>query len=232
LFVFATAAFTGLSWWVFSSQLGEMQKVYGPVSEQATAATSAAKTARDALTKAQRAFVFEKDIFYGPITKDGKKIWRGAFRWENSGLTPTKNATIIFGCMAFPGFPSIADPYVLVAKLPGDMSHVSRNFPPKDIGVGGECEFVNDELLKAKNRESTEYSIAQVTYTDIFDITHVTRFCEIAYNIEGDVAAFGPIIVTGAPCVRYNCADEECKKEDDEPNFPLERLKEGVPSAR
>ena len=33
--VAATALFTGLAWWVFKGQLAEMQRVYGPVSEQA-----------------------------------------------------------------------------------------------------------------------------------------------------------------------------------------------------
>ncbi len=49
-----TVLFTGLSWWAFRSQLDEMKKVYGPVSEQADAAKKAADAtvrAADAATK-------------------------------------------------------------------------------------------------------------------------------------------------------------------------------------
>jgi hypothetical protein len=225
--VAATVLFTGLSWWAFHEQISEIKKVYGPIKDQADAAKQSAQTASDALTKAQRSFVFEKDIFYGVITKNGKKIWRGAFRWQNSGLTPTKNADVSFSCMSVQGFPTVVDPYTLVevATRSGASWRISQTFPPKDVRVAGECEFMNGELLKAQRREYTQYSMVQVTYTDIFDISHTTRFCEFAYDVEGDVEGFtGNIVVTGAPCVRYNCADDECKKEDAEPNLPPEKL--------
>lgn len=215
-------------------QLDEMTRVYAPIHQQADAATSAANTARDALTKAQRAFVFQKDIFYGDTTKNGKRIWRGAFRWENSGLTPTKNADVEFVCAGLPGATSVADPYAML-KLPNIASAIfktSQTFPPKDPRVAGQCEFFNDELVKSQAHEITLYEIAQITYTDIFDINHVTRFCQYIYSIEGKVAEFGNILVTGTPCIRYNCADEECKKEDAEPNLSDERLKSFRPSSQ
>jgi hypothetical protein len=48
LFVFATALFTGLSWWVFSGQLTEMKQVYKPIRQQAD-------ITRDAMIASSRA---------------------------------------------------------------------------------------------------------------------------------------------------------------------------------
>jgi len=49
-FVFATAVFTGLAWWVFRGQLDEMKKAYGPLEQQA-------KIATDSLIAANRAWM-------------------------------------------------------------------------------------------------------------------------------------------------------------------------------
>ena len=207
--VAATAVFTGLAWLVFKEQLGEMQRAYGPISEQAVAATSAAKTASDALTKAQRPFVYQKSIWYRPFTKDGKKAWRGLIEWENSGLTPTKTATFELVCptLPFPLGTGLIDPYAL-KRLMAEQKKIGRIFQilaPKQSKFGGQCEFLSDEMAKVKNGIATTYIIGQVTYDDIFNISHITRHCEYIYQIEGDPAAFTSIEVSGISCARHNC---------------------------
>lgn len=205
-----------LQYWVYTRQAGIMNKQ-----------ASIAETQNTIASAAQRAFVFEKDVLYSDITVDGRRIWRAAFRWDNSGQTPSKNASVKFVCTGLPGSMSIADPYAIlrITSVAKSVFEVAQTFPPREPKIAGECEFFNDELLKAQKHEITLYKIAEVTYTDVFDVPHIARHCEIMYSIEGDVAGFGNIIVTGSPCIRYNCTDDECKKEDAEPNLPPERLK-------
>jgi hypothetical protein len=57
LFVFATALFTGLSWWVFSGQLTEMKQVYKPIKEQAD-------ITRDAMIASSRAWLAPRNAFF------------------------------------------------------------------------------------------------------------------------------------------------------------------------
>jgi hypothetical protein len=229
-FLAASAAAIGVFYQanIFSLQLTEMQKAYGPIKDSAIAATNSANTARDALLKAQRPFVYQKSVWYRAFIKDGKKLWRGIVEWENSGLTPTKIANFELVCPHLDiGKGIIADPYALkiIPNSVNNTIRVSAILAPKQTKFGGQCEFAADELLNAQNGTSTQYIIGQVTYTDIFDVTHITRYCEYIYHIGGDVAGFGNIEVSGNSCVRHNCADEECEKEDKEPNLPAEKLK-------
>jgi len=195
------------------------------IQRTAAAAINSANTARDGLVKAQRPFIYEKSIWYRAFIKDDKKAWRAIMEWENSGLTPTKTAFFELSCASIPfGRGIVVDPYAL-KKMPGtNIIRVSAILAPKQAKFGGQCEFFGDELLKAQRGESTQYLIGQVNYTDIFDVRHLTRFCEFIYHIGGDVAGYGNIEVSSNSCVRHNCADEECAKEDAEPNLPPEKL--------
>jgi len=89
----------------------------------------------------------------------------------------------------------LVDPYALkkVPFIPKDkIIHVSTILGPKQSKFGGQCEFTPDDLVKIQNMVATQYIIAEVTYGDIFEQSHITRFCEIIIHISGNVPGFDP----------------------------------------
>jgi hypothetical protein len=192
----------------------------------AGAARSSATTAHDALVKAQRPFVYQKSVWYRAFIKDGQKLWRGIVEWENSGLTPTKVANFELDCPFIRAGNAIADPYALkkLSRITKKATRVSAILAPRQTKFGGQCEFTAEELVNAQQGITTQYIVGQVSYIDIFGVSHITRYCEYLYHIGGDVSGFGNIEVSGNSCIRHNCADEECEKEDAEPNLPPEKL--------
>jgi hypothetical protein len=229
----ATVVAAGIGDWFFYGQREEMAKAYEPLKVSSDAAKTSAQAAKDALEKAQRPFLYESMINFRAF-KQGDAIWFGAaVQWENSGNTPTTKAEFELTCPSIPG-PGISgkfnivDPYALKKHIATRQGTIRSTFilGPNQKKYGGQCEFPVDDMVAAQSGKRTQYFIGQVKYTDIFGNDHTTRYCEYIYGIEGDVAGGGNTVLVNGPCLRHNCADEQCTKEDQEPELTPERLKE------
>jgi hypothetical protein len=180
------------------------------------------------LRSGQRGFAFVKEANWLATMRGGKIFWWALPNWENSGNTPITSVDFQLACPSIEGgAENIADPYALkrFTDLTGKTNRVSGQIGPKQSKFGGNCEFTVDDVKSIQASERTQYVIAQAKYFDVYGDSHVTRFCERVHNVRGDVNAIQNIQVAGIPCVRYNCSDEDCAKEDREPDLSPEKLK-------
>jgi hypothetical protein len=105
------------------------------------------------------------------------------------------------------------------------ISKLSVEIGPKQTKFGGNCEFSVEDFKRIQNDQKTQYIIGQASYTDIYGDRHITRYCERIYLIKGNLGTADPKIeVANVPCIRHNCSDEECGKEDAEPNLSFDQL--------
>ena len=231
----ATVVVAGIGDYFFYGQREEMVKAYEPLRASAKAAEISAQAAKNALEKAQRPFLYEKEINFRAFKKGDAIWWGAAVQWENTGNTPAVKADYELACPSLPSVPGKymhSDPYLLKTKIPTRQGIIKTSFllGPQQKKFGGQCEFTSDEILAVQSLTRTQYFISQVRYIDIFGNSHITRYCEYVYSVEGNVSAGSNLIVANGPCIRHNCADEQCAKEDAEPDLTAQRLRELTPS--
>jgi hypothetical protein len=182
----------------------------------------------DTTRASQRGFAYVKGTPWGQFKKGDQLFWRWLIEWENSGNTPIKLVNFALACpaMNIPGGPYIADPYTIKRRpnIQKNQTIISVILGPKQSSFGGQCEFPTEQVSKIQSGATTQYIVGEATYTDIFGQKHVTRYCNYVMNVTGDPSATSNIQVSSGPCIRHNCSDEECAKEDAEPNLPPEKL--------
>jgi hypothetical protein len=176
----------------------------------------------------QRGFAYVKSVWWRPYIRNDKLVWWGLLEWENSGNTPIQPVFIELNCPSVEGGGElVGDPYAIL-RLPSvaaRTSHISVQIGPKQTKFGGQCEFSVEDFQRIQNKLKTQYVIGQARYVDIYGESHTTRFCERIYLIKGNLSiAETSMEVASIPCVRHNCSDEECAREDAEPNLLPERL--------
>ncbi|MGO9272204.1 MAG: hypothetical protein ACLQOO_18565 [Terriglobia bacterium] len=201
--------------WVYWGQLREMRK-------STDAATKAANTSRDALTKGQRAFIyFSHTIAPTAVVPDPKTMritnWEFSVPFGNSGETPTRRASmhvnVYASKQALPdnfGFPEIG---AFIKQL--------ITVGPKEQTATGRLITTSDKIKAVQDGKGHLYLYGWCTYKDVFqdpgDIPHVTKFCYELDNWGGN-----PFSALGLPvrnssfwvsCPQHNCTDEECKDE-------------------
>jgi hypothetical protein len=187
------------------------------------------------LRSGQRGFAFVKSTWWRPYARQSGLVWWALPEWENSGNTPIMHVDIELSCPSFDGSgQDVFDPYVLkrVMDRTGKTYRLNTQIGPKQTKFGGNCEFAVGDMQSIQDSKKTQYVIAQATYEDIYGEAHSTRFCERIYNIKGALAVADKAIeVASIPCVRYNCSDDDCKREDAEPDLPPEKLLPLKPSS-
>jgi hypothetical protein len=152
--------------------------------KSAEAAKSAANTAREALTKSQRAFVRVGDfqwVWRPDTARPGKYFYDISPIIENSGDTPTVEATVIVNSM-------LAD-----TPLPDDFAFPYRSTPGKTfIGARQTIRAMNaiildDDLLAVQSSDKFFYLWGTITYRDVFDGTpmHVLEYASQISRVMG-----------------------------------------------
>jgi hypothetical protein len=103
IFVVATAIGVFYQASIFSGQLEEMRKAYGPIESQAA-------TARDAIAISQRPIVyFLQSSFFTKDVENNDRKWGMTLGIGNSGNLPTKDFSYKVGCVPSPT--KLSDPF-------------------------------------------------------------------------------------------------------------------------
>jgi hypothetical protein len=193
--------------------------------------------ARQALIDVQRAFVYIRELKFEPrVGIDPTNPSSHPPQWwftpviENSGATPTKNMRILLiaSCAANPlgvvfGIgpkqnviwedaprPGPRDPEDRFAELTNNKTDAiiftalgpKASFPMGGIGIP-------PEYFKQAIRTGKEmYFYGVIHYEDVFDRTHVTKFC---YGIGPKMNPADELEPVVAMCGHWNCSDDECK---------------------
>ncbi len=211
------------------------------LADEITKTATAAGRANALTTDIQRAFMFPATVDFtkvippGALGATGKPIaWRANVKWENSGNTPTRDLVITTNCLISWSGP-IEEPYKITEADSKDLTkghlfsknEVSFVFGPKQSAYAGVCVYdplsaiFNFMLMNAVNF----YIFGDAAYHDLLDPKkiHVTKFCFIILitgNPEADYEdpkgpRTEPLNGTAGFCPKHNCADEECKREDE-----------------
>ncbi len=186
---------------VFYRQLGEMQKVYAPIAEQA-------KATRESYASVQRAFISNVRLELRPESNsDGKPgYWTVHLTVQNSGATPTKNLEYVSGYFRAPA--QIGDPEELFS-LPAEWLKITKGAltiaPQSDVEIQNPAIF---GLASANNDPRynmiSGFLAGAIRYHDQFigSEIHITKFCfQILDNSK----------LLSFPCSRWNCSDDDCE---------------------
>jgi hypothetical protein len=171
------------------------------------------ETTREALTSVQRAFVSFLGSAYISKTVVAGKTTELVFNlpWENSGVTPTKNADSRVNWKVFtddlPANFTFADQ--------GNVQHRQFEIPPK--GVANTTLPVQVVFVDAARKGGPHLFVwGWITYNDIFDNTprRLSEFCDEIINIKStpeDIADPAATITLELQlCQVHNCSDERC----------------------
>ena len=196
---------------VFYRQLGEMQKVYAPIAEQA-------KATRESYVSVQRAFV--SDVRFALIPKaikDGKPgYWEPKVTIQNSGATPTK--ALEYAIAYVPAPKQAGDPGILIDSPPGFVTPTSGKLT---VGPHARAELALQLLTfqpdPPDTNSQTEWFSSKgvltgvVRYRDQFldSDLHVTKFCFVIWLTTE--ARIYPLL-----CPHWNCSDDDCEAEEEE----------------
>jgi hypothetical protein len=182
----------------------------------------AADTSREALTKLERAFVYNKGLewkaYVNSVRKD--RGWVFTAEWHNGGTTQAKHFLTHISWDTWLWFDGdMPADFVFMDK--GQPSPGASFIPPKS------SLFSSHLLIEAAILEATQHKQIRlfiwgwVTYRDIFDSTNnrKTQFCFELDRIDGDPYII-PLTQDEKPtiffnfrvCGRYNCADDDCNK--------------------
>jgi hypothetical protein len=192
-------------------------RTLGPVKTSADAADTSAKTAKDALTKGQRAFVyFSPDVLGNAnINKSAKKLyWIFRVPIQNSGDTPTRRMEDHISAQVFDG--EIPDGFAYSDR--GNTKSYAVVLGPKQGFYSGPALVDADDAKSVWLGKKHLYLWGWARYKDVFQINsappHQTKFCyEVSF---GNDPSSIPLIekravgVWGSLCPTHNCADEEC----------------------
>jgi hypothetical protein len=165
------------------------------------------ETTREALVSVQRAFVVVHDFLHENITAPVAGL-RITPRWENSGLTPTRELVTDGSWALFKG--KMAEDFDF-PDLPG-VSIRRFVLGPKAVMNGGGVLIPADVINEAKKGNNHLYIWGWADYNDIFKNTprHRTEFC--AEVLIGNGATASNMTATLLVCEQYNGADSETMK--------------------
>lgn len=201
-------------------------------------ATRANDISQRALVGVQRAFMFAKNIdlekvtnaqITGDVTGTKPIAWLARVKWENSGVTPTKDLVIDTNCLA--SFDPIERPWAVTASAsaPEKMKVVMNGqiqtvFGPHSVDYGGSCPLSGVGILLHALGAIHFYVFGSAHYKDVLGeaAVHRTDFCfemQLTGNPETgyfEVAGVPPLTSSAYRCKEHNCADGECEREDRE----------------
>jgi hypothetical protein len=180
-----------------------MQKVYGPIAEQA-------KATRESYVAIQRAFVSDVRLNLIPqAIKDGKpEYWDAKITVQNSGGTPTKDLEFVSIYARWPV--SMGDPEEQFGKRLDWTRIVSGRIT---IGPHSAAEIAlpaHFGLSSANEEPNYSFPIAAfggaIRYRDQFagSAIHITKYCFIVWVL-------GTTGLIHQPCPHWNCSDDDCK---------------------
>ncbi|MGM4887540.1 hypothetical protein [Tardiphaga sp. 11_C7_N12_6] len=169
----------------------------------------------EASKSTQSAALFVKSIWWRAVASPAPQKWWALIEWENSGTTPTKEATLHVACyFRRPGAEFTEDPYAYRNGQPW-MAIVQALLGSRQTKFGGQCIISNETFLQVQQGRLSMFVMAEANYKDIFDNMHRTRFCEFVHSVQGNVMSGDPgLTVASSACPRFNCIDDQCKKQD------------------
>jgi len=174
--VFLTVIFTSASWWVFSGQLDEMRKVYGPI-----------KTQADAANIGNRAWIAPRFMSTdGPIT-DGQAI-KIRIIYENPGRTPALEVALRIIPRTLSTNDGTPVPHELYDNVKMGTNeackanvnvYAAATFPASTI-AGYQSNFATSDVsLTTKIRARSTVLVIQGCYTyKTLDSPHESPFCQ------------------------------------------------------
>lgn len=184
--------------------------------EQSVAMLESNSINREALVSVQRAFVTATNQHHiDRLTNpSGKQVlsYRFMINWENSGVTPTRDAVHHVNWQA------------MLEALPKDFKFTdlgsTENVPlvlgPK-ASIGSSPLNIDTGTMKlVQARRVHLYIWGWLTYRDIFENTkeHITMFCRELTDINGDLdTPTGNVKFLFTTCPYHNCTDEECERQ-------------------
>jgi hypothetical protein len=202
--IFITAGIAFITAGIFACQLREMEKVYGPIRDQAAAT-------RDAIAISQRPIVyFSQSAFFTNVNEKNERFWGVTLGIGNSGNLPTKDFSYKLGCV--PSQSILIDPFS--DQTFREQKSAKANLGPKILIQPVACRYNSDKMeVIAKG---ILYVIGETSYRDRFDNAKIrqTEYCfRIAPILfqpkEGNISG------ESIPCESgHNCADEECEKKE------------------
>jgi hypothetical protein len=84
---------------------------------------------------------------------------------------------------------------------------------PRQTVPGGTCYLPSSAVAEVQSQGKRMYVGGVATYQDAFGANHETRFC---WEIINPIEQGATLNFAYTTCVRGNCADRECEKEDSE----------------
>jgi hypothetical protein len=190
--------------------------------DAADASERAAKTARQALTSVQRAFIaFSGSGNEKKVIKDGKTTdLTLSLPWINGGDTQTRGAVSQINFLPVPV-------NVLLHQsgdLPSGFSFPDEGYvKPRQFFIAAKGNAIATETIPiyefylVSKKQFRLYTWGWITYHDIFDgtPTHLTEFCDELVNVKSSTPDMtdpsAEITVDWEFCEEHNCSDEECR---------------------
>lgn len=191
LLLLGTAIFTGLSWRVFERQLSEMERVYGPIQEQAAAAQLSAIAANTAAQAAHEALQLTSDTAekqlrsYLLVDTDGFEF-KGSdikFKVRNFGQTPAKNVSVHTNLEFRPKGEGLPSDFKFPDRpVCGNLSPTGPNLGSIAPGASTLTARVlcGDEIKSVRQTENggiSGFLYGRINYMDIFNKSRSTTFC-------------------------------------------------------
>lgn len=222
--IFITAGIAVITMVIFACQLHEMEKVYGPIAGQATAAKEAAQAANKSAEIAERALIAGQRAFVSiseftqtagmNIKTDKITNWQLAVTWINAGDTPTRNLRHHVNMRAFDG--TIPNDWEFPDQWEGQIPPPERKWIGYVINAkmpfhGGGVAFPVETMEAVIAGKKHLYAWGWAEYNDVFPNTkkHIVRFAtEIL--VAGDPRDKDRMSFRYSTLHRYNCSDEEC----------------------
>jgi hypothetical protein len=167
-FVFATALFTGLAWFVFNGQLHEMEKAYGPLEKSAIAAKESADATKNAVQLAERTAERQLrayfDISLGAIFLNSPSpgqmtAWT---RFKNAGATP---AYKVRGWHQFTRGLTGQAPFDKI----GEFENEAIVGPGGNFNLNSTLTVSPEQLQAVRDRTLSLYVWGRIEYLDAFE---------------------------------------------------------------
>ncbi|WBY09252.1 hypothetical protein PIB19_07975 [Sphingomonas sp. 7/4-4] len=180
------------------------------------------RIAEQGLKDVQRAFVSTDTVeHYAMKAQDGSvNVWQFYIPWKNTGQSPATSCVVTTNTLLLQ---NVSD------EPAGPHQNIPDWFPFEDkeiirgefyLGPGstrraGPAIVPIDHLEQVFSGRSLLFFFGRARYKDVFGRSHETRFCIELTNFSGDPAdPVGPPSVNYRHWKSYNCADEDCRRED------------------
>lgn len=186
-------------------QAGDMQH-YIRVAEQS------ASTAREALTRTQRAFVFMTSMDQ-QVRGDRLLVTP---QWRNAGTTPALDVRMWTNWQWFKGeppetfgFPDQDADGIPIAKIDG-LTQSTALGPGIQNGAQG-ISIPNQKISEAMASGPRLFVWGWSRYKDVFGASHITKFCNEVRFTQTQLANGSSAVFPDFPTFRRNnCADDQC----------------------